>query len=254
MTFSLFIPPQAKEHRVPLLTFLSGLTCTDENFTTKSGCQQFAAQTGIAILAPDTSPRGAHVAKAPDNAWDLGLGAGFYLNATQTPWQKNYQMQAYIIEELQHDIKTLGFDIDLSRQGIMGHSMGGHGALTLAIKYPHLYHSVSAFAPICAPSQCPWGEKAFHHYLGPDRTLWQEFDACQLLASRSWQRSILVDQGTEDPFLQHQLKAQHLEAVCQSNNIELICNYRKGYDHSYFFIASFIKNHIEYHHQQLEKL
>ncbi len=245
MTFSVYLPPQAANSPVPVLYWLSGLTCTDENFFQKAGVQQYASEKGIAIIAPDTSPRGEHV---PDesNSWDFGSGAGFYVNATQQPWSKNYRMYDYIVDELPLLI-TDNFPIDGTRQSIFGHSMGGHGAITIALKNPDKYRSVSAFSPICSPKQCPWGEKALRRYIGDNPTDWDQYDSCALILSSESKKPILVYQGDADDFLAEQLKPQLLEQVCEQHGHPLTLRMQSGYDHSYFFIATFIKDHIEYH-------
>mgnify|MGYP001765750955 CR=1 FL=1 len=248
MIFALYLPPQAATRKVPLLWWLSGLTCNDQNFVTKAGSQRIAAELGIAILAPDTSPRGEGVPDDAEKAWDFGLGAGFYVNATQAPFSQHYRMYDYIQQELPALVATAFADkIDVSRQSISGHSMGGHGALTLAIRHPAQYQSVSAFAPIVAPMQCPWGEKAFSGYLGDDRALWAEHDACALITARGFDKPILVDQGLADNFLSHQLKPELLEAACAKAGVALTLNRRDGYDHSYYFISTFLENHLRFH-------
>lgn len=252
MTFSLYLPPQAQLCQVPVLTWLSGLTCTDENFVAKAGAQQYAAKHGVALLAPDTSPRGENVADDIDNAWDFGLGAGFYLDASQAPWNKHYHMYSYITEELPHLLAHSDFNCDLSRQCIFGHSMGGHGALTIGLKNPSIYQSISAFAPICAPMQCPWGIKALTNYLGADKASWQAYDSCHLLSTQGSHTPLLIDQGDADIFLTEQLKSKLLEQICIDKNIPLTLRFQPGYDHSYFFIASFINDHIAFHAKQLE--
>ena len=246
MHFSLYLPPQAAAAPVPLLTWLSGLTCTDENFVHKAGAQRAAAKHGVAILAPDTSPRGEGVADDPDGAWDFGLGAGFYVNATQAPWSAHYRMYDYVLRELP-ELVLAEQPVDGTRQAIFGHSMGGHGALTLALRHPDRYRSVSAFAPIVAPSQCPWGEKALGAYLGSDRGLWREHDACALIRRATQPLPMLVDQGSADQFLQEQLRTPLLEAACAESDYRATIRMRDGYDHSYFFIASFIDEHIAFH-------
>lgn len=250
MTFSIYLPPQVSEKPVPVLYWLSGLTCTDENFVQKAGAQQFAAKHGVAIVAPDTSPRGKNVPDDPDGNWDFGLGAGFYLNASQSPWAENYHMYDYVLEELPSLLAT-GFNLDLSRQSIFGHSMGGHGALTLGIKNPDRFKSISAFAPICAPMQCPWGEKAFRHYLGDNRESWRQYDTCELIAQCENHIPILVDFGTADGFLTEQLKPELLEKACDTHRYPIRIRQQTGYDHSYFFIASFIGEHVEFHAENL---
>lgn len=250
MQFSVFLPPQATHSKVPALFWLSGLTCTDENFSTKAGAQRYAAELGIALIIPDTSPRGADVAKAEDGSWDLGLGAGFYLNATEQPWATHYQMADYICKELV-SVVTEHFPVSTQR-GISGHSMGGHGALTLALNNPHLFHSVSAFSPICAPTQCAWGEKAFSHYLGSDRSTWQPYDASLLLAKSQAPWPLLVDIGDADPFLTSQLKPEFLQAAAAQQQSALTLRLQPGYDHSYYFVASFIGEHLAFHAKQLK--
>ena len=246
MTFSIFLPPQAEEQKVPVFWWLSGLTCTDQNFFMKAGAQRVATELGIAIVAPDTSPRGGDVPGDPNNAWDFGLGAGFYVNATQAPYNHHYQMYDYVQRELPTLLEA-EFALDMSRQGISGHSMGGHGALTLALNHQDQYLSVSAFAPICSPSHCPWGEKALRGYLGDDRQLWRQHDAEALIEDQGYGKPILIDQGLADPYLKDQLKPDLLEAACADTGVDLHLNRRKGYDHSYYFIATFIESHLRYH-------
>jgi len=254
MMFSIYLPPQTRKKTVPLLWWLSGLTCNDQNFVTKAGSQRLAAELGIAIIAPDTSPRGDDVPDDAEKAWDFGLGAGFYVNATQWPWAKHYRMYDYIQSELPALIAEEFSDtVDVTRQSISGHSMGGHGALTLAIRHPEQYLSVSAFAPIVAPTQCPWGEKAFTHYLGHDKATWAEHDTCSLLATRGYHKPILVEQGMADNFLAAQLKPELLEAACQQADVALTLNRREGYDHSYYFISTFFENHLRYHAQYFQE-
>ncbi len=251
MVFSVFLPPQAESGPVPVLYWLSGLTCNDQNFVTKAGAQRYAAEHGVAIVAPDTSPRGEDI--ADDDAWDFAQGAGFYLNATQEPWSRHYKMYDYIVSELPTLInKTQAVDPD--RCGVFGHSMGGHGALTIALKNPGTYKSVSAFSPICAPMQCPWGEKALSNYLGDDREQWRDYDSCELIAKAEQQLPILVDQGGADEFLQEQLKPELLEAACQQTGHPLTLRMQPGYDHSYYFISSFIGDHIKHHADALKQL
>jgi S-formylglutathione hydrolase len=249
MIFSLYLPPQASIKKVPLLWWLSGLTCNDQNFVTKAGSQRIAAELGIAIIAPDTSPRGDDVPDDAEKAWDFGLGAGFYINATQAPFDKHYRMYDYVQKELPALItKELPDQIDMKRQGISGHSMGGHGALTLAIRHPQQYQSVSAFSPIVAPMQCPWGEKAFSHYLGSNKKLWAEHDTCELIRTHGFDKPLLIEQGLADNFLTDQLKPELLEAACNTANVALTLNRRGGYDHSYYFIASFFESHLRWHY------
>jgi S-formylglutathione hydrolase len=244
MNFSVYLPPQAQSGKVPVLYFLSGLTCTEENFTTKSGVQQFAAQYGIAIVVPDTSPRGPEV--PDDDSWDFGSGAGFYVDATQLPWNTHYQMYSYITEELPGLIAA-NFPIDPDRQGISGHSMGGHGALVCALRNPDKFKSVSAFAPIVAPSQCAWGEKAFGNYLGSDRSAWKNYDATELIQRSSFPTEILIDQGSADNFLVNQLKPELFEQACEKAGQSLTLRMQPNYDHSYYFIATFIGDHVRHH-------
>jgi S-formylglutathione hydrolase len=248
MTFSVYLPPNARTgHKVPLVYWLSGLTCTDDNFVQKSGAQQFAAEAGIAIVCPDTSPRGEGVPGDANKAWDFGHGAGFYVNATQEPWARHYQMYDYITEELPRVLEHSELPLDTANCSIMGHSMGGHGALTIALKNPGVYKAVSAFAPICSPLQCPWGEKALGNYIGPDKTQWEQYDTVALLPNAPEKLHILVDQGQNDAFLQTQLKPELLQAACLASKHPLTLRIHAGYDHSYFFIATFIADHIAHH-------
>ncbi len=250
MTFAVYLPPQAEQgRRLPVLYWLSGLTCTDENFMQKSGAQRIAAELGLILVAPDTSPRGADVAGDPDGSWDFGLGAGFYLNASQAPWSRHYRMHDYVVNELPALIEA-NFPVS-EKRGISGHSMGGHGALVCALRNPGRYHSVSAFAPICNPMACPWGEKAFGYYLGEDRSRWREWDASALLAAAQERLPILVDQGDRDEFLSTQLKPETLQAAAKANDYPLTLRIQPGYDHSYYFIASFIEEHLRHHAQAL---
>lgn len=250
MTFSVYLPPQASDGPVPVLYWLSGLTCTDENFVTKAGAQRYAAECGIAIVTPDTSPRGEGVPDDPEAAYDFGLGAGFYVNATQGPWREHYRMYDYITQELP-DLVQGNCPIDSTRVGISGHSMGGHGALTIALKNPGRFKSVSAFSPICSPVNCPWGEKALGHYLGEDREAWLEYDSCNLVAKASEKLPILVDQGGADDFLKDQLQTHMLQEAAEQANYPMTIRMQEGYDHSYFFIASFIGEHIAFHARYL---
>ena len=247
MRFSLFTPPQAREGRVPLLWWLSGLTCTEDNFTVKAGAYRAAAELGLMIVAPDTSPRGEGV--PDDTAYDFGQGAGFYVDATQDPWARNFNMYSYVTQDLPALVLN-AFPGDAGRQGIFGHSMGGHGALTIGLKNPKTYKSISAFSPICAPMQCPWGQKAFSGYLGEDRALWAQHDATELITSggdRSSCPEILIDQGDADEFLEEQLKPHLFEAACRQKGQALRLRMQPGYDHSYFFIASFVEDHLKHH-------
>ena len=246
MRFGVFLPPQVEAHPVPVLYWLSGLTCTEENFIVKAGAQRLAAELGLAIVVPDTSPRGLKI-PGEGESYDFGLGAGFYVDATQAPWSRGYRMYSYVAKELPRLIES-EFPVDPARTGIFGHSMGGHGALTIALKNPDTYKSVSAFAPICSTMRCPWGEKALTGYLGGDRALWREYDASALVESRGWKGPpLLVDQGTNDQFLESQLKPELLEEACRRAGAPLDLRLQEGYDHSYFFIASFIEDHLRFH-------
>ena len=244
--FSVFMPDFAASNPVPVLVYLSGLTCTDENAVTKAGAQRVASELGIAVVFPDTSPRGDGVADDPDGAYDLGLGAGFYINATQSPWSSHYQMESFIVEELPGLLSGLE-GLDLTRVSVCGHSMGGHGAMTLALKHPETYRSVSAFSPICNPTDCPWGHKAFTAYLGADQAEWQQHDASVLIRSGAEQVPLLVDQGAADAFLYDQLKPDALKAACDAVGFPLTYREHDGFDRSYFFIASFIEDHLRFH-------
>lgn len=248
MRFAIFLPPQINTGtKVPALYWLSGLTCTDENFMQKSGAQRIAAELGIAIVAPDTSPRGDDVANDP--SYDLGQGAGFYVNASQAPWNRHFHMYDYIVNELPELIEQ-HFPIS-DQRAISGHSMGGHGALTIALKNPQRYTSVSAFSPISNPVSCPWGQKAFSAYLGPNKDAWKEYDSCELIAKASHFTPTLIDQGNDDQFLNEQLKPTLLAAAAQVRGYPLQLNYHDGYDHSYYFISSFIESHLRFHAEQL---
>ena len=248
MTFGIFVPQHAEGTRLPVIYWLSGLTCTEQNFVTKAGAQAYAAEHGVIVVAPDTSPRGDDVADDP--AYDLGKGAGFYLNATQAPWAAHFRMYDYIVEELPALIEA-NFPTNENRS-IMGHSMGGHGAITIALKNPGRYRAVSAFSPIVAPRQVPWGEKAFSAYLGPDRETWKQYDATALLASAKERLPILIDQGEADNFLAEQLKPEIFTAEAARHNHPVTLNLRPGYDHSYYFIMSFIGTHIAHHANALK--
>jgi len=250
MTFSIYLPPQAKKGPVPVLYWLSGLTCNDENFVQKAGAQQHAAEHGIAIVCPDTSPRGDGVADDPEAAYDMGLGAGFYVNATQRPWAEHYQMYSYILDELPALING-EFPVDGRRVSISGHSMGGHGALTIALKNPERFKSVSAFSPICSPLNCPWGEKVLSNYLGDDRQTWKQYDAIELVKQAKQHVPVLVDQGDADNFLTEQLKTQLLVSAGQVADYPMQIRMQPDYDHSYFFIATFIAEHIAFHARAL---
>ncbi len=251
MRFAVFTPPQAEQGQVPMLWFLAGLTCTEENFIQKAGAQRAAADLGLMLIAPDTSPRGEGVPDDPEGAFDFGLGAGFYLDATQAPWSANYRMETYITRELAALIAAEFPTADMGRQAISGHSMGGHGALTLALKHPGRFRSVSAFAPIVAPSQVPWGEKAFGNYLGPDRAAWRKHDAVALIEDGARVGELLIEQGDADPWLDTQLKPELLETACASAGIPLTLNRRVGYDHGYYFVSSFIDQHLAWHRERL---
>lgn len=246
MAFAVYLPPQAEpEAGLPVLYWLSGLTCTDENFMQKAGAQRMAAELGIVIVAPDTSPRGPEVPGDPDGAWDFGLGAGFYVNATQEPWARHYRMHDYVVQELPALIEA-NFPVSQKR-GISGHSMGGHGALICALRNPGRYLSLSAFAPITHPSDCPWGQKALGRFLGEDTAAWREWDAVELLANASERLPILVDQGDRDDFLAVQLKPEALREAAAAVGHPLELRLQPGYDHSYYFIASFIEDHLRHH-------
>jgi S-formylglutathione hydrolase len=251
MIYAVYLPPQAAERSVPVVYYLSGLTCTDENFVTKAGAQRAAAELGIAIVAPDTSPRGEGVADDPEGSYDMGLGAGFYLNATQAPWSAHYHMYDYVVTELPQVVAEACPKVDISRAAIMGHSMGGHGALTIGLKNPDRYASFSAFSPIVAPTQCPWGKKAFTHYLGADESTWAEYDTCVLLGQATEQRPILIDQGTADNFLEEQLKTHLVQEASEAAGYPIEVRLQEGYDHSYYFIASFVEDHLRFHASHL---
>jgi S-formylglutathione hydrolase len=250
MRFAAFIPPQADQHPVPVVWYLSGLTCTEENFTVKAGAQRIAAELGLLLISPDTSPRGDGVPGDPAGSYDFGLGAGFYVDAMHEPWSRNYRMATYIERELPTLVKS-ELPADMTRQSIMGHSMGGHGALTIALRNQDRYASVSAFSPICSPMNCPWGEKALSGYLGGNKERWRRYDACALLEDGAGLRELLVDQGAADQFLETQLKPQLLERVCAKAGVPLTLRMHEGYDHSYFFISTFIEDHLRWHAQRL---
>lgn len=251
MVFAVYLPPQAEGgEKLPVLYWLSGLTCTDENFMQKAGAHRLAAELGLIIVAPDTSPRGADVPDDPDKAYDFGLGAGFYLNATQQPWSRHYRMYDYVVSELPELIEA-NFPVS-DKRGISGHSMGGHGALVCALKNPGRYQSVSAFAPIANPVDCPWGEKAFTGYLGTDRSRWREWDACSLIGKAQEKLPILVDQGDRDDFMANQLKPGALESAAKAAEHPLTLRIQPGYDHSYYFISSFIHDHLRHHARALK--
>ncbi len=250
MHFSVYLPAQAETKRVPLLYWLSGLTCTDENFVQKAGAQRGAAEHGFAIVAPDTSPRGEDVPDDPQGDYDFGLGAGFYVNATEAPWATHYRMYDYCNEELPALISD-NFPVDTSRQGIFGHSMGGHGAITIALKNPHRFRSVSAFAPIASPMNCPWGKKALGGYLGRDHDVWRLHDSSALIEDGATPLPLRVDQGDADDFLDEQLKPERLVAACEAKGFPLIFRQHAGYDHSYYFIASLMDEQLAFHAKYL---
>ena len=247
MNFAIYLPKEAESKKLPVLYWLSGLTCTEQNFITKAGAQRYASEHGVIIVSPDTSPRGEGIPN--DEAYDLGIGASFYVNATQNPWAKNFKMYDYIVHELPAFIEA-NFSVS-PLKGIFGHSMGGHGALMIALKNPDIFKSVSAFSPIVAPMQVPWGEKAFTAYLGSDKNTWAEYDTVELIAKVTKRMPLLVDQGTSDEFLEKQLKPELLKAACEKANHPLTLNMREGYDHSYYFIESFVGDHIKHHAKEL---
>ncbi|QNB00372.1 S-formylglutathione hydrolase [Massilia sp. Se16.2.3] len=250
MRFSIYLPPGAEGRPLPVLFYLAGLTCTEETFAIKAGAQRVAAEEGLILVAPDTSPRGAQVPGEADS-WDFGVGAGFYIDASQAPWSRHYRMDSYILELRELVLREFG--ADPARCGIFGHSMGGHGALTMALKHPELFRSVSAFAPIAAPSRCPRGEKAFTGYLGEDRAAWRAHDATELVASGPvrFPGGILVDRGMADKFLPEQLHPDAFEAACRAAGQPLTLRRHPGYDHGYYFIASFVEDHLRFHRRQL---
>jgi S-formylglutathione hydrolase len=250
MRLAVYVPPQAKDAKVPVLWFLSGLTCTEENFTVKAGAQRVASELGLMLIAPDTSPRGEDMPDDAQGAYDFGLGAGFYVDAVEAPWARHYRMRSYIERELP-DLIAKNLPADMSRQGITGHSMGGHGALTIALRNPGRFKAVSAFAPIASPMNCPWGEKALSNYIGPDRSAWRAYDACALIEDGARLPDLLIDQGTADSFLESQLKPQLLEGACARAGQPLTLRMQEGYDHSYFFIATFIEDHLRWHAKRL---
>lgn len=250
MRFALYLPPAAEQKPVPVLYWLSGLTCTEQNFITKAGAQRMAAELGLAIVAPDTSPRGV---TAPEDSTreNFGEGAGFYLDATQMPWKKHYRMYSYISRELPNFIAE-NFPVDRNKMGIFGHSMGGHGALTIGIKHPELFLSLSAFSPICAATQAPWGQNAFQGYLGDEKQGWQDYDATELIVKHSWPHGeILVDQGMADPFLEKELKPELFAAACKEAHVPLKLRMHEQYGHNYYFISTFIEDHLRFHAEKL---
>jgi S-formylglutathione hydrolase len=251
MTFSLFVPDHAEGERLPLLWYLSGLTCTHANVTEKGEFRAACAKAGIAFIAPDTSPRGEGVPDDREGAWDFGLGAGFYVDATQAPFDRHYRMWSYVTEELPALVAAT-FPVDMTRQGISGHSMGGHGALTLALRHPGRFRSVSAFAPIVAPGQVPWGEKALAGYLGDDRARWRAHDAVALVEDGKRVDELLVDIGEADPFFEKELRPELLEQACADAGIPLTLRRQPGYDHSYYFISTFMADHVDWHAQRMK--
>lgn len=245
MRFAVYQPPQATQQPLPVLYFLSGLTCTEENFIVKAGAQKYAAEYGLILVVPDTSPRNTGI-PGEDDDWDFGTGAGFYVDATEEPWHQHYQMYSYVVHELPTLISA-NFPAQPDNQGIFGHSMGGHGALVCAIRNPQLYKSVSAFAPIVAPMQCPWGQKTLSRYLGNNQENWRLYDASELIKQLGYHSQILIDQGTSDQFLTEQLLPEVFEQACRAVNQPLKLRYQPDYDHSYYFISSFIEDHIHHH-------
>ena len=249
MQFAVFVPSQAAAGEVPVVTYLSGLTCTEENFMAKAGAQRYAAELGLMLVAPDTSPRGEGVPDDPEGAWDFGLGAGMYVNATEKPWSRHYNMYDYIVEELQSAVFD-NFPGDRGRQGLTGHSMGGHGALTIGLRNPDIFTSLSAFAPICTTLHSPWGQKALGNYLGADTAAWHDYDASEVarsVADGAARGKILVDQGLDDAFLEEQLQPGRLEAACAESGLALELRRQDGYDHGYYFIATYIGDHLRHH-------
>jgi S-formylglutathione hydrolase len=254
MRFSVFTPPQAEKGRVPVLYYLAGLTCTEETFMMKAGAQRSAAELGLMLVAPDTSPRGVKLPGDSDS-WDFGVGAGFYVDATEEPWSRHYRMYSYVTQELPQLIDA-DFATDRQRVGIFGHSMGGHGALVMALKNPERYRSVSAFAPIAAPKTCPWGEKAFTGYLGADKGRWSAYDATELVAQvkdAARRPAILIDQGSSDQFLEKQLRPHLFEAAAKKAGYPLTLRHQTGYDHSYYFISTFMEDHLRHHERTLKR-
>jgi S-formylglutathione hydrolase len=249
MRFSVYLPPDAGSAVRPALYYLAGLTCNEETFMIKAGALRFAAQHGLILVAPDTSPRGLGIA-GEDDDWDFGVGAGFYVDAEAEPWRRNYRMYSYVVDELPSLVEE-NFPASRNRRGIFGHSMGGHGALVIALRNPQRYSSVSAFAPIANPVTVPWGKKAFGNYLGPDRATWAQWDASLLMASRPYPGDILVDQGLDDKFLSIQLRPEALEAAAKLSGQKLTLRRQAGYDHSYWFIQSFIADHLDWHAERL---
>jgi S-formylglutathione hydrolase len=251
MKFAVYLPPQAEKGRVPVLYFLSGLTCTEENFSTKAGVQRWAAREGIAIVVPDTSPRGANLPGEADH-WDFGLGAGFYVDATEEPWRRHYRMYSYVTRELPALVQA-HFPVEPQRESLSGHSMGGHGALVAALREKGRYRSVSAFSPIASASRCPWGEKALGKFLGADRRRWEQYDASLLVRNADRTLELFVDQGTDDQFLAEQLKPELLEEACREVGHPLRLRRHPGYDHSYWFIQTFLEEHVVWHAERLRR-
>jgi S-formylglutathione hydrolase len=249
MRFSIYLPPQSQSRSVPVLYFLSGLTCTEENFMAKAGAQKYAAEYGLILVVPDTSPRNTGIA-GENQDWDFGSGAGFYVDATEEPWRSHFQMYSYVTKELP-DLIHQNFPTLPNQQGIFGHSMGGHGALVCALRNPDQYKSVSVFAAIAAPIQCPWGQKAFTNYLGSDRQTWKNYDASELIKEKGFPQPILYDQGTVDNFLESQLFPKIFQQACELANQPLILRYQTGYDHGFYFVNTFIADHIRHHGQIL---
>ena len=245
MRFSVYLPPQIEQRDVPVLYYLAGLTCTEETFMIKAGAQRVAAELGLMLVAPDTSPRKVRM-PGDDASWDFGLGAGFYVDATQAPWSSHYRMYSYVTRELPELVRTFA-NASSDRQGIFGHSMGGHGALVCALRNRDRYKSVSAFAPISAPMQVPWGQKAFGGYLGADRATWRQYDASELVAAQRYERPILIDQGNADKFLTEQLKPELFAAACLKSGTDLRLRAQPGYDHGYYFISTFVADHLRHH-------
>lgn len=249
MRVGVYLPPQAEKERVPAVLFLAGLTCNEETFVIKAGAQRVAAELGLALVTPDTSPR-AERYPGDDSSWDFGVGAGFYVDATEAPWSGTYKMFSYVTDELPKLVAG-AFAIDAARLGVMGHSMGGHGALVAALRAPEVFRSVSALAPICAPTQCPWGERAFAGYLGTDRARWADYDACELMLQHTLPGEALIDQGLADKFLAGQLMPELIEQRAAQTGQRVRVRRHEGYDHSYFFVQSFVEEHLRHHHRAL---
>lgn len=249
MRFGVYRPDAARDARLPVVYYLAGLTCSEETFAMKGGAQRLASELGLVLVTPDTSPRALRF-PGDDASWDFGVGAGFYLDATEGPWSTAYRMASYVAEELP-ELVAAHFGADLARQGIFGHSMGGHGALTLALRNPARYRSVSALAPVCAPIRCPWGEKAFSRYLGADREAWRSYDATELVRTRRFPGTLLVDQGEADKFLVEQLRPELLEDACREAGQSLELRRHAGYDHSYYFVSTFVPDHLRHHARAL---